>query len=546
MIRVVLFVAIALTAVPIAVHAQPIDDLLNDRRIFETAIETERPAFDTPAGVTGITVPHHLVAADLIARGFWAASSGSYDRILLLAPDHYRAVDRAFATADASTETVFGSVPGEAGTIDQLLQTDLFTLHDRLAGEHAVSALLPFAAYFFPGVPVIPVVASADATPADWQTASELLAPLVTKRTLVIQSTDYAHYLSQAESALHDQESLNMISAGRADLIEWMSQPDHLDAKAAQFIQMHLQAAQQAQPTVIANRNSADYGGDAGSTTSYIVTVYHAKAEATSALDYSDQQRILFAGDLLLGRHIMPLLQSPEALAAILNRVTRAGGGAPIVVNLEGVITEDPVANARPGAHWMHAPPALPVMRYLNITAAGLANNHALDFGVEAADDMAFILNAAGHTPIRNRTIVDLGAVRVLGLDDVDRGEDSLGALCAHDSVPPLVAFVHWGNEYDNTPTERTRALQQELVACGISAIIGAHSHVASTGIDLAGGTVPMIHSLGNFLFDQSEAMPVSGALAEIRVFRQGTFALRLIPLPNLFELGHAARTKSR
>ncbi len=45
-----------------------------------------------------------------------------------------------------------------------------------------------------------------------------------------------------------------------------------------------------------------------------------------------------------------------------------------------------------------------------------------------------------------------------------------------------------------------------------------------------------MIYSLGNFMFDQREDR-ADGALAEMRIFEQGTTALRLIPIPNLFEM---------
>jgi poly-gamma-glutamate capsule biosynthesis protein CapA/YwtB (metallophosphatase superfamily) len=45
------------------------------------------------------------------------------------------------------------------------------------------------------------------------------------------------------------------------------------------------------------------------------------------------------------------------------------------------------------------------------------------------------------------------------------------------------------------------------------------------------------LHSLGNFVFDQHGAH-VSGAVLQISVFAQGTHALRLIPLPGVFELG--------
>jgi poly-gamma-glutamate synthesis protein (capsule biosynthesis protein) len=46
-----------------------------------------------------------------------------------------------------------------------------------------------------------------------------------------------------------------------------------------------------------------------------------------------------------------------------------------------------------------------------------------------------------------------------------------------------------------------------------------------------------MLFSLGNLLFDQTSPRG-SGALLEVRVFRQGTVAARVIPVPNLFELG--------
>jgi poly-gamma-glutamate synthesis protein (capsule biosynthesis protein) len=43
------------------------------------------------------------------------------------------------------------------------------------------------------------------------------------------------------------------------------------------------------------------------------------------------------------------------------------------------------------------------------------------------------------------------------------------------------------------------------------------------------------VASDGNLTFDHS-GVAVSGSLVELRVFRQGTIALRIIPVPNLFE----------
>jgi poly-gamma-glutamate synthesis protein (capsule biosynthesis protein) len=69
---------------------------------FEDALAKE--SFPAPPGhhVTGITVPHHLLAADLIARGFRCAAGGNYERIILLSPDHFRRSRQPFATTSGT------------------------------------------------------------------------------------------------------------------------------------------------------------------------------------------------------------------------------------------------------------------------------------------------------------------------------------------------------------------------------------------------------------------------------------------------------------
>ena len=319
----------------------------DDAATIEAAIEAERPEFAPPAGVTGIAVPHHLLAADLIARGFWAASAGEYDRIVLLAPDHFHLVGSAFGVGAGDRTTLLGTVPADHAGVRRLLrQPRLFEPHRDIGAEHAVGAVLPFVARFFPGVPVVAVVASEHAGAEEWGAAVEALAPLVGERTLVVQSTDYAHYLPAADAVLRDQETLAAIAEARPERVAAMLQPAHMDAKAAQHMQMALQARLGAASAVVANRNSVEYGGDPASTTSYMVTVYHRDAGALSRLVYPDQQVLHFGGDVLLGRHVQPLLGDAEAMAPVLQAAHAATGGGALVVNLEGVLADAPIAGA--------------------------------------------------------------------------------------------------------------------------------------------------------------------------------------------------------
>ena len=67
-----------------------------------------------------------------------------------------------------------------------------------------------------------------------------------------------------------------------------------------------------------------------------------------------------------------------HALVAEVNRLT---GGAPLVVNFEGVLLEDPPERLPDKILVSHAGLAMPILKALNVQAASLANNHSFDVG---------------------------------------------------------------------------------------------------------------------------------------------------------------------
>lgn len=518
-----------------------------DGDALRATITATRPNRDPPAGVTGITVPHHLLAADLIARGFWAASAGTYDRIILIGPDHFDLVPRGFAVAQGALDTTFGNTrPAPVAAETLLAQPDLFTVHPDPMREHGIAALLPFVRHFFPQAEVLPIIASINTRPDDWQNAARALAPLVTPRTLVVQSTDYSHFLPVGQAALRDQQVLATILSGEPDKVARLHQPAHLDSKAAQFIQMHLQRDLDASVAVIANRNSIDYGTAPDSTTSYVVAVYHREPVALSQLDYPDQKRLVFGGDVLAGRFLLPVLQDANALAEILQTLWDLTRGAPLVVNLEGVIVPEHIPNASTDAHLMPQDLTLSLLDDLGVVAAGLANNHASDFGDAGLDATRAALAEAGIAALPHGGVIDLGPLRVIALNFLP-GQDAflsnpseLNDICAGPIRAPFVAFVHWGDEYTESPTEVEESLANQFAACGVSVLLGGHSHRADPQLRVASGQMQWTFSLGNMLYDQNENL-ATGQLAELRIFEQGTVAVRLVPLPNLFELGRNA-----
>src|SRR5262249_23805938 len=166
--------------------------LFRDEEIFRAAILRDDAHAVRQFPVSGISVPHHLLAADLIARGFWAAAANTYDRIIILSPDHFNRSRRPLATTRRDFATVFGMVRNDRDASAALLEaTQLFDDSDLFEKEHGIAALLPFVRHFFPDVRIVPIAIANDATRADWDDALALIAKLTQSRVLVIQSTDY-------------------------------------------------------------------------------------------------------------------------------------------------------------------------------------------------------------------------------------------------------------------------------------------------------------------------------------------------------------------
>lgn len=509
------------------------------------AIAAETPAFRPPAGVTGISVPHHLLAADLIARGFWAASGGQYRRIIVLSPDHFRKLSRPFGTTAGPLDTVFGPVAVDRAALAQLTASPLVETLPTIETEHGVMALAPFIRHFFPAAEIVPVLAAVGSQPDDWRALAALLRPLLDAETLVVQSTDYSHYRPLAEAILRDQETLAMIAAGDPEGVLPLLQPEHMDSKAAQFVQMSLQRGLGAQPVILANANSVAYGSGAGSTTSYVVTAFLRDPQDGAVFSYPDVRPIFFGGDTLFGRYLLPLLRDPVAWATIRDAVLAATHGAPLLANLEGVLLDEAVTGVDFNAHVMVAADAAPLLAALNVRGMSLANNHANDLGPEGLAESARVLAGLDIAALRHGSVTDFGSFRVLALNfvggrfvgDAIARPDDLDWVCGVEAPPPLVAFVHWGREYVTAGGEREQRIAETLARCGVAAIIGAHSHQAAARIEaLRGGATQMLFSLGNLIFDQS-APRASGTLLELRAFPQGTVAMRLVPMPNLFDL---------
>ena len=165
-------------------------------------------------------------------------------------------------------------------------------------------------------------------------------------------------------------------------------------------------------------------------------------------------------------------------------------------------------------------------------SGVSVANNHSFDFGPEGLVEMLAILDregiprfGAGATLAEARRPLLLEKkgeenglrIALLGAngyraDNYAPGETTAGVAplreaeilaaiaAARKQADAVVPFVHWGPELVAQPREADMALARKMIDAGASAVIGSHPHVTQT-IDIHRG-VPIIYSLGNFVFD--------------------------------------------
>ena len=509
-------------------------------RAIERAEADVRP-LDQP--ITGVTVPHHLLAADLIAGTLRLASKHHYDRIVILGPDHFRRGTTLCSTTTRLFQTPLGNVACDLPAIRILLEDRMVSESSLFSHEHGIQAILPFVVRWFPHTPVIPLALDIRSRPDNWPSIASAIKRIITPHTLIIQSTDFSHYLTQSVAAGKDQQTLMLLATGDADGIAQLNQPANLDSKASQWVQMTLQrdVFGCAAPVVVDNRNAIRYGGRPNEprTTSYIPQVYSPRFIPASALP---GEAWFFGGDTHFGRGVADLFADPAQAARVRDSILAVTGSRPLIVNLEGVLTSHATAYHHPMRIGMDTGPALRELQQLHVAAVSLANNHTLDYGKQARADMVRIL-AQNHIYAADQgPPADLGPFRLAVATDVVNLPEPRAAILDESSFDawrhapadkPLFAFLHCGTEYANSPGARERQLADWAENAGAALVIGCHPHRPSPAWERSARSL-RFPSMGNLIFDQTD-LHNSGGLIEIRFFEQGTWAARWIPLGNLF-----------
>ena len=297
-----------------------------------------------------------------------------------------------------------------------------------------------------------------------------------------------------------------------------------------------------AESTASIEENPAETAASAAAEDNVFGSQSQAMPDSTATPEAAPQENgtalLAFAGDVMFSdEYLKEYDQSGISAIADENMLSHMQNADLFILNEEFPFSRrgEPMADKQ--FTFRTDPKYVSILKELGTDIVTLANNHALDYGRTAFEDTLETLDQAGIQRIgggysiseasapavctvNGQRFAIFGATRVSPSADWYAGESQSGLFQTYDpaklnaaiqearkSCDHVIVFVHWGIEKNETPEEYQRSLARGYIDAGADLVVGCHPHVLQ-GFEYYKG-VPIIYSLGNYLFDNRTGQTV-------------------------------------
>ena len=295
--------------------------------------------------------------------------------------------------------------------------------------------------------------------------------------------------------------------------------------------------------------------------TKYILKVFNNVDATNVEITTSDTAVLRFGGDTTMSDFFGTYTDTYgmnylwEDVSALTNSADYA------FVNLETSVSERGQSVKPTGFGFRSNPKHLQAYVNAGIDMVMLANNHVLDYGIDAFSDTITNLNnynikyvgagenyteasAVKYVDIKGIKIGFFDADAILPKDYWDATEKEGGVMPfssdyydkvyqiindANSKCDKLIVLLHWGVEYTNIPTSSQVEVAHKLVDSGADIIIGGHPHVLQ-GIEYY-KNVPIYYSIGNFIFYKNNDDAGLTGLFEIELDKNNIISSKVYPI---------------
>ncbi|HZD33847.1 MAG TPA: MEMO1 family protein [Nitrososphaeraceae archaeon] len=178
------------------------------------------PPTDQVREIYGLVSPHagYLYSGAVAANGYYNISSSTFDSVILVGPNHYGLGSDVATTMDGIWESPLGEVAVNQNVANDIASKATSMANDEFAHsrDHCLEVQIPFLLYTFERFRIVPIIL----TNQDEYIAHELGSAISDavkdgaskgKKFMLIASSDFTHYESNAEAHRKDSQLIKSI-----------------------------------------------------------------------------------------------------------------------------------------------------------------------------------------------------------------------------------------------------------------------------------------------------------------------------------------------
>ncbi len=272
----------------------------------------------------------------------------------------------------------------------------------------------------------------------------------------------------------------------------------------------------------------------------YRAQAYLRRAETVEPPATPPSATLEFVGDVMMARNVEQYIETYGQGYPFAKVGNLLMGNDLLIGNFEGTVREKQHIEVVGDMLFDTTPDNVNILAAQGFDLLSLSNNHTDDFGRVTTQFTRDTIQSKGITPfgdawdsgsfVAHKTVNGI-PFAFIGYDSFGESSDGIVAAIKAEKAAGnfVIVFAHWGVEYQHDPSSSQVAAAHEFVDAGADAIIGAHPHVVETIETYK--NVPIIYSLGNFLFDQDWSTDTEHGLAVKMTVTKDKLDFNFIPV---------------
>lgn len=459
-------------------------------------------------------VPHHLLAEKIINSFFASLTMDPPETLFLLSPDHFHEceINNVELILGSASQIKNINVDTEMADIVsskfQALKKDSLICFD-----HGIDDLLTFIENNLPDTEIVPVLISQNFSFDKAKAFTELISRIPDKKSCVVASVDFSHYLPQNIARLHDEKSKRVLLNFESDNFKNIE----VDSPQALFIARYFAYLKNADSySIVGTGNSQNFAkSELAETTSYFSVIFGSGLE--ESFKPLTQKTFIFTGDIMLDRNVNILMEK-FGYNYPFEKIKRVLQGVDFVLgNLEGPIVYNKTPYQYNSLSFSFNKEVANTLSKTHFNILSLANNHTDNKGIKGLSETREILSKnqikaiGGPVDFSDKFIYKDEDIIFTGFNFTYFMDNevftTIKNLRENNKDAFIITFLHWGNEYQEKSLQTQRDIAYKLIDNGVDLIIGSHPHVVQE-IELYHSEVRnkdalIFYSLGNFILDQ-------------------------------------------